>query len=211
MVISADETQVYLSPTPFIQSDASEIIQLAASLKKTNPVASAIALFNWVRDNVRYDPLTAADPREFYKATHILARKRGYCVQKAVLLATLGRAANIPTRLGFVDVVNHKLPEKLRKKMGTNLFVFHGYVEFFVDGKWIKATPAFDPGTTKKAGALLVTLDGVHDALLHPVDPQGQPHIEYVRSRGTYADLPFEEIQQVFLEVYPFMSELFYE
>ena len=28
--------------------------------------------------------------------------------------------------------------------MGTDLFVYHGYAELFLDGKWVKATPAFN-------------------------------------------------------------------
>ncbi|MBN1947535.1 MAG: transglutaminase domain-containing protein, partial [Bradymonadales bacterium] len=178
------------------------IVSLARSLAGPTPIRTAIALFDWVRDHIRYDPYTAMDPREQYKATAVLERGSGFCIQKAVLLAALGRAAGIPTRLGFADVRNHKSPPKMRQFMGTDLFVFHGYVEFHLDGKWVKATPAFDPAAAQKAGSLLVELDGSHDAMLHPVDPEGHPYIEYVRHRGSYADLPFEEIRQTFIETY---------
>ena len=103
----AEQTAVgreYLEPTEFLDSGAAPIVEVAASLRQGTPKETAIALFDWVRDEIRYDPYTAMDPRERYRATAILERGSGYCVQKAVLLAALGRAAGIPSRLGFADV-----------------------------------------------------------------------------------------------------------
>lgn len=161
-----------------------------------------------MRDQIRYDPRCALDAREAYRASVILERRRGYCVQKAVLLAALYRAAGIYARLGFADVRNHKTPERLRALMGTDLFVFHGYVEMWLDGRWLKATPAFDRQSTQLAGALLVTLDGDNDAMLHPVDPEGQPYIEYVQDRGSFADLPIDEILATLRATYPFAAHI---
>ena len=198
----------YLLPTPFIQSDAPEILALAASLARASDRETAVALFDWVRDNIIYDPQAAADPREAYPATAVLARGKGYCVQKAVLLAALARAAGIPARLGFADVRNHQIPERLKRLMGTDLFVFHGYVELRLSGRWVKATPAFDPETARKSNALPVELDGENDAMMHPVDPEGHPHITYVKSRGHYAELPYEELWETIRETYPLLKKL---
>ncbi|MBN1771938.1 MAG: transglutaminase domain-containing protein, partial [Deltaproteobacteria bacterium] len=173
-----------------------------AELRRDTPQATAVALFERVRDGVRYDPTAALDGRDSYRATQVLARRRGYCVQKAVLLAALARAAGIPARLGFADVRNHQSPAWLREAMGTDVFLFHGYVEFFLDGHWFKATPAFDAAAARKAGVLPVTLDGTHDAMLQPVDPRGHPYIEYLRDRGSFADLPMDEIERSFREFY---------
>ena len=197
-----EDLQSYLRPTEFIESAAEPIVALARSLARGTERETAIALFDWVRDRVKYDPYAAVDPRGRYRATAVLERGRGYCVQKAVLLAALGRAAGIPTRLGFADVRNHKSPPKMLELMGTNLFVFHGFVEFYLEGQWVKATPAFDEATSRKAGVLPVALDGENDAMFHPVDPEGHPFIEYVRSRGTHADLPFDELRRTLLEAY---------
>jgi transglutaminase-like putative cysteine protease len=196
------DLETYLRPTEFIDSDAEPIVALARSLARATPRETAVAMFDWVRDRVKYDPYAAMDPRERYRATAVLERGRGYCVQKAVLLAALGRAARIPTRLGFADVRNHKSPPRMRELMGTDLFVFHGFVEFHLGGEWVKATPAFDETTSRKAGVLPVELDGEHDAMFHPVDPEGHPFIEYVRSRGSHADLPFDELRRTLAEVY---------
>ena len=192
----------FLAPTEFIESDAPNIISLAQDCRGADDVATAQALFGWVRDNIRYDPWASLDGRELYRATAILARGSGYCVQKAVLLTALARAAGIPARLGFADVRNHKMPARLFEAMGTNLFVYHGYTEIYVDGRWLKASPAFDGRASAKAGVLPVELDGVNDALLHPVDPIGQRFIEYVEHRGSYADLPLAEIMAEFRSTY---------
>jgi transglutaminase-like putative cysteine protease len=199
---TGDDLSRFLCPTPFIQSAAEPIVALARSLATEDPADTAVALFNWVRDNIKYDPLCAADSPDAYPACRVLERGSGYCVQKAVLLASLARAAGIPTRLGFADVRNHQVSERFRKLIGTDLFAWHGYVEFHLGGRWVKATPAFDPESGRKAGMLPVELDGKNDAMLHPVDPEGQPFIEYVRNRGWYAELPLQEILETFKEVY---------
>lgn len=196
------ELSALVRPTAFIESDAEPIVALARALDRGEPKATAVALFEWVRDNVRYDPKAALDPPELYRATAVLERRSGYCVQKAVLLAALCRAAGIPTRLGFADVINHKSPRWLREVMGTSLFVFHGYVELHLGGRWVKAAPAFDSEASRKAGVLPVVLDGDNDAMLHPVDPEGHPYIEYVGSRGSYDDLPIDEIRRAIVETY---------
>lgn len=41
------------------------------------------------------------------------------------------------------------------------------------------------------------------DSILHPFDLSGRRHMEYVRDRGTYADVPREEIVKVWDALYP--------
>ena len=202
MSTAPEDLAPFLRPTAYIDSDSAPIEELAEALRKPQPRETSIALFDEVRDRIRYDPFAAMDPPESYRASAILARGSGYCIQKAVLLAALGRAADIPTRLGFADVRNHKVSPRLREAMGTDLFVFHGYVEFHIEGAWLKATPAFDAETSRRIGVLPLELDGIGDAMFHPVDPQGAPFMDYVQDRGTYADLPLEEIVATFTEVY---------
>ena len=198
-----DAPETYLGTTDFIESGAPEIVRLAVSLVAGDPAETSVALFDWVRDNIRYDPRAAVDGPGEYRATAVLERARGFCIQKAVLLAAMGRAAGIPSRLGFAYVRNHRCPAWLKELMGTDVFVFHGYVELFLGGRWVKATPAFDSESSRRAGVLPVELDGTNDAMLHPVDPEGHPYIEYLRYRGVYADLPYDEIMAAFRESYP--------
>ncbi|MEJ0075629.1 MAG: transglutaminase family protein [Alphaproteobacteria bacterium] len=60
---------------------------------------------------------------------------------RPALFAALCRAGGIPARVAFADVTNHLSSEKLREKMGTNYFAWHGFTEVFLDGRWVKASP----------------------------------------------------------------------
>jgi len=162
-----------------------------------------VALNLAVRDGVRYDPYRIDLSLPGMRASTALLQGHGWCVPKAVLLAAVARAAGIPARLGFADVKNHMTTEKLRQSMGTDLFVWHGYTELWIDGGWRKATPAFNLSLCEKFGLLPLDFDGVHDSLYHPYDRAGQRHMEYVSQRGSFADLPLAEITQTFAEVYP--------
>jgi hypothetical protein len=123
-------------------------------------------------------------------------------VQKAVLLAALARAMNIPSRLGFADIKNWLVSEKLSRIMGTNLFVYHGYTELFLEHKWVKATPAFDLKMCLENDIVPVEFDGRKDAVFHKHNNRGELHIEYVQHHGSYADLPLKQMLDYSLSFY---------
>ena len=135
-------------------------------------------------------------------ASRILTKGEGYCVQKAVLLAAMGRAMDIPTRLGFARIKNHQMPEGLRRHLGSNVLPFHGYTEFFLDNNWVKATPAFNISLCKRNGFVPVDFDGKHDAMFSPKTSDGELHIEYVADLGHYADLPITRVWAALVEAY---------
>jgi len=195
---------VYLQPTASIDADHPSVREKARELTDPDatPADNAIKLFYFVRDRIRYNPFSPMLNPEDYLASEVLARGFGFCVQKAVLLAALARAVDIPARLCFADIRNHIVPGDLRKMMGTNLFVYHGYVAFFLNNNWVKATPAFDIAMCDKHGIVPVDFDGIRDAIFHPLNRDGQKHIEYVRDRGCFADVPYKEIIAAFEETY---------
>ena len=194
----------YLKATEVIDCDSAPVAAKAGELTVgvSDPVEKARALFYFVRDRIPYDMYVDALTREEYYASRTLERGRGFCIQKAVLLCALGRAAVIPSRLCFADIINHRVPEYVKEAMGTNLFAYHGYVEFFLSGRWVKATPAFDLKLCERNGIFPVEFDGEHDSLLPGHDRDGNPHIEYVRSHGDFSDLPYERIIETFMQVY---------
>jgi transglutaminase-like putative cysteine protease len=57
-----------------------------------------------VRDEIKYNMYTPKFLPEHFLASNILAKNEGYCVQKAVLLVALARAAGIPAGLGFAKI-----------------------------------------------------------------------------------------------------------
>jgi len=183
----------YLKATATIDCETSSIKEKAQSLTGGGEqiVEKAKRLFYFVRDEIKYNPYSALYPIE---ASATLERGSGFCVQKAVLLVALARATKIPARLGFADIRNHIIPEKLAKVLRTDLFVYHGYAELYIEGKWVKATPAFDLKLCQKNRLIPVEFDGRHDAMLPSHNLDGKIYIQYVEDRGYYDDLPFDTI-----------------
>lgn len=160
-------------------------------------------LFTAVRDEIRYDPYQLSHDPQDYVASRVITRRVAYCIPKAVVLTAAARSLEIPARLGFSDVKNHLQSPKLAKRMGTDVFKFHGYSELYVDGAWRKATPAFNVELCERFGVAPLTFDGSADALLHPFAADGSAYMEYIRDRGVYADLPLTLILEVFAAAYP--------
>lgn len=165
-------------------------------------VVRAARLFSAVRDGIRYNPYAISADRPSYRASEVVRATDSWCVPKAVLLAAAARAAGIPARLGFADVRNHLSTPKLRELMGTDLFVYHGYTEMYVNGRWLKASPAFNSELCARFGVPPLEFDGMADALLHAYDGSGRRHMEYVNDHGWYSDLPFDEIMTALRETY---------
>lgn len=188
------EMDVFLRSTEIIDSDNGRIretaLKLTAGLTEEGPRAQA--LFYFVRDEIHYNVYMLSTFREDFKASMTLERGKGYCVQKAVLLAALARAAGIPSRLAFARIVNHKMPAELKAQTGIKEFPSHGYTQLFVNGRWMSVTPAFDRALCERIGVPSCDFDGEHDAVLAPVDASGNPYVEYIEKYGPHADLPFE-------------------
>ena len=87
--------------------------------------------------------------------------------------------------------------------MGTDVFVYHGYAELLIEGKWVKATPAFNKALCERFGVAALEFDGVHDSVFQPFDSQGNQYMEYLRDHGRHADLPLDELRLAFEEAYP--------
>lgn len=195
----------YLTPTPFIESEHPAVMAFSREAigDADDPREIAVRLFRAVRDGVRYDPYTWHTRPEVYRASTTLATRRSFCVPKAILLAAAARSAGIPSRLGFADVRNHLATKRLLRLMRTDLFVFHGYTELRLGGRWIKATPTFNRELCEKFGVEALDWDGREDAVLHPFDRAGRRHMEYVRDRGAFADLPLDELNAACRVAYP--------
>ena len=77
------------------------------------------------------------------------------------------------------------------------------FVELLLEGRWVKATPAFNLSLCTKFRVRPLEFDGLADSIFHPFDEDNRRHMEYVHDRGSYADVPAEEIKRVFRETYP--------
>jgi transglutaminase-like putative cysteine protease len=189
-----EDITIYLKPTAAIDSDSEAVRRTALELTSSSAdeAEKARALFYFVRDRIRYSVYMVSTRFEDFVASTVLAWGRGYCVQKAILLAALARAADIPARLVFARIRNHRAPRELIAQTGVDFFPSHGYTQLFLGEKWVSVTPAFDKELCEKMGVPAVEFDGIHDAPLPPYDLSGGPYIEYIERYEPQADFPFE-------------------
>lgn len=204
------EAQEFLHPAEFVDSNSREIEDyVAAALNGLATTASdtqkAICLFDAVRDGLRYDPYQISLTPDAYRASNIAQGRSGYCIPKAILLTACLRAADIPAALGFADVRNHINTPKLTELMGTDLFIYHGYVQVWLEGKSYKITPAFNMELCERFGVKPLNFDGKSDALFHEFDQRNQRHMEYVNDRGVFKDFPIDQFLRDFRAAYPNM------
>ena len=115
-------------PTDWLQSDAPEIRKLAragAGDAKT-PAAQMLALQEFVRRFIRNKDLSVG----YASALEVAKHPEGDCTEHAVLLAALGRALGIPTRvvdgLAYTD----------RYAGMDHVFVPHAWTQAWVGGHW---------------------------------------------------------------------------
>jgi transglutaminase-like putative cysteine protease len=163
----------------------------------------AVSLYFAVRDGFRYDPYRIDFSPLGMSASRVIENGYGHCISKAALLAACTRSIGIPTRLGFADVKNHLTSKRLLDVMGSDVFAWHGYAELLLDGKWVKATPAFDIALCERAGVIPLDFDGSEDSIYHAFDASGRKHMEYLRPRGTFVEIPLSDIITTYLAMYP--------
>jgi transglutaminase-like putative cysteine protease len=196
----------YLRPGVFIDSDHPSVKAFAHSALKgagIAPVERAVALYYAVRDGLRYDPYSMDMEGANFTASHIATQTSAFCIPKAILLTACARASGIPSRIGYADVRNHLCSPKLKAAMaGNDLFMYHGYVEMYLEGKWVKSTPAFNRELCEKVGIEALGFNGRDDSMMHPFDKAGRQHMEYVQDHGHFFDHPHERIQSTFKEAY---------
>ncbi|MGQ9483537.1 MAG: transglutaminase-like domain-containing protein [Desulfosoma sp.] len=196
--------QQYLEPTAILDWKHPRVLEFSRQAvgKAKDAVEKAVRLYEAVRDQIRYDPYSPFYRPEHYQASEVLRRGRSFCIPKAGLLCALARSHGIPARVGFATVKNHLATKQLLEYLGSNLFVFHGYTDLFLQGRWVKATPAFNKELCLRHGIDPLTFDGLKDSLFHPYNKQQQKFMEYVAYHGEYADIPVSVIVEAWKAAY---------
>jgi transglutaminase-like putative cysteine protease len=136
----------------------------------------------------------------------LLGKTRGYCVEKAVLLAASARAVGIPSRLSFYNVRNHIATERLAKVLEKDYLVFHGAAEMYLNGEWIKATPAFNKRLCDFLEVDTIEFDGTGDAIFQEFDRKGNVFMEYLHDYGTFDDMPYQMFLDELDKHYPHIT-----
>jgi hypothetical protein len=121
-VAETEANREFLRPNEYIQSDLPEIRETARSVVngESDVLGAALKLERWVADNMTFDLGIALAP-----ASELIKNKRGTCLGYATLLATLARAAGIPSRivLGYVYALG--------------MFGGHAWTEIQIGEDWV--------------------------------------------------------------------------
>ncbi len=137
----------YLEATKYLQSDHPRVIETAQEIigDETDAWAAAQKLAAWVRHNMTAVP---SEPRPM-TSLEALDALRGDCTEHAILLAALGRAVGLPTRLctGLAYV--------------GGKFGYHAWNEVYV-GRWVEMDSSWGQMTVD-AGHILIYSSAVDE------------------------------------------------
>lgn len=184
-----------LSPTDVIDSDHPLVRETALRVTAglTDEFERAQALFHFVRDTLTYNFAPSLPNRGAWRASTTLRRGDGFCQQKAVALAALARAAEIPSQIAFQHIRDIKLLNtRFASLLPDGLLAFHGLTVLWLNGAWRFADATLDRALVTRRGYRLVELCPDGDALLPATDLEGRPHFEFLQTFGPFPDLPYE-------------------
>jgi hypothetical protein len=125
-----------LKPTAWLQSDHPKLKAIADPIAKL-PISDTRKM-EMLLDKAR-PYLGTIDFTGHYSALETLSRRSGDCTEASVLLAALGRAAGIPTR-----VANGLVYSRESYHGVANAFMPHSWTLAFADGKWRSFDLALD-------------------------------------------------------------------
>jgi hypothetical protein len=179
------------------------LIELPTGISQTEV---AIKLYYLIRDKFIYDPYHLDIRRNNLVASEVLKKNRAWCVEKALIMIACCRSIGIPARFGFAIVTNHLGVEKLFHYLQRSEIVFHGYVDVFLENKWVKCTPAFDKRICSLSGISPLDWDGKNDSMFQEVE-NGSKFMEYLHVYGEFADIPFELMHNEMYKYYPHLFE----
>lgn len=184
---------LYQQPDYFLDSDHPALRAYVEEKAKGERLQQRLqALFYAIRDDFRYNPYEVLLRPDALKASYLLQKQSGYCIEKSNLFATGARVLGVPSRMGFAKVRNHIGTSKLESMLKTNVLVFHGYAEIWLHGKWIKVTPVFDAGLCNKLGVAPMEWDGQNDAIFQEYDSAAGQFMEYLHDYGVFHTIPFD-------------------
>ena len=194
----------YLKPGKFIDSDHPVVLDFAEAHvgQAVSDQEKAVNFYYAIRDGIRYNPYMKVESKVAYTASDAVLTGEGWCVPKAALMTACLRINGIPARPGYSDVKNHLASRRLIDLLGSEIFFWHSYCEAYLDGRWVKSTPSFNLSLCNKFGLKPLEFDGKSEALFHEFDQAGNKHMEYVHERGTYFDVPMNEIKETFKTFY---------
>ena len=204
-MLNADSIESCLKPGIIINSDHPDVVKYANQIVGASELTErekAVKLYLSVRDDIRYNPYLPFYRPEHYLSSNVIKKKIGFCIPKAGLLCAVARASGIPARIGFASVRNHLSTRQLLEYLGTDLIVYHGFTELWLDGKWVKATPAFNAELCLLHKVPPLEFDGINDSIFHEFNSEKNKFMEYTAFHGVYHDVPVDIIVEEWKKAY---------
>lgn len=205
-LLSKEDRALYTRETTFFNYSHPE---LAGFVSRHMPEEGASereiieALYTAVRDQWRYNAYIIHLGVEEWKAGSMMEKKEAHCLDKSVILISCLRAAGIPARLRLAKVKNHIAVEKLIEFLGNDVLVPHGYVEAWMEGKWLELTPAFNKELCQFLKVPVMEFDPVNGTKFQAYNLENDQFMEYLEEYGHFDELPIDFILDVFYETYP--------
>ena len=207
LVSKLKHTEETLAETSFLNFSHPAFDSFLKNIDASKPSKElAVDLYYLVRDGFIYDPYHLNLTHEGLKASNVLSKKRAWCVEKSIVLCAAARKLGIPARMGFAVVKNHIGVEKLTRYLKREEIVFHGFVELFLNEKWVKCTPAFDERICAISKVEPLNWDGETDSLFQAYE-KDQKFMEYLHFYGIFSDVPIELMNAEMKKYYPHLFE----
>ena len=199
--------QNFLKETPFLDYSSSEIQNyISEFIALPSKKEKAIALYYKVRDGFLYDPYHLNLTQEGLTSSTILTKKRAWCVEKSIVMASCARALGIPTKLGYAIVKNHIGVEKLTHYLKKPEIVFHGYLELFINDKWVKCKPTFDQRVCRISKVTPLDWNAEEDSMFQEFE-KDKRFMEYTHFYGSFEDVPLQLMNEEMKIHYPHLFE----
>lgn len=155
--LSRADLAEYLQPNLMINTEDPELVELAkrAAGKVRDPYALADQLRRFVSDYVTTQSLGIG----FATASEVCRTKEGDCSEYGVLLAALGRIHKLPSRVvvGLAYVPSFGGRE--------DLFGYHLWTQFYIDGRWVDVDAALGETICSPARIAFATSSLMHTGL----------------------------------------------
>jgi hypothetical protein len=125
----------FLKTGSLITSKDPQVVALAkkAAGESTDPYERVGRLRQTVSDTVRYEGLGTG----FASAAEVCRRKVGDCTENGVLLAAMGRAAGIPSRVVTGLIYVHRVADR------EHVLGFHMWTQCWINGMWVDLDAAW--------------------------------------------------------------------
>ncbi|MEN6348012.1 MAG: transglutaminase-like domain-containing protein [Syntrophomonas sp.] len=139
----ASQDNRYASPSLYVDSENSSIVQLAATIAPDNlsDIEKLRNIHNWVTNHIAYDCVALANngSSTLTPASQTLSNGKGMCRDYAFLTAALARASGLPARViyGMATPPNAS---------GGGM---HAWNEIQVNGQWVFIDTCWDAGYVK--------------------------------------------------------------